>query len=147
MLRFVLFRLVVHTVLSGAVAIVLGSVLGGLIGTIRRRIKETLYVSTLSAFLGCLIASTIPPISHIGSLESWGTGGFGGLQAMIMFILIALGGFVGSLLVSLFLFKPFLRIKSKGLLTIFIGVYTLMAFFLYYGYSRYCFPTPAFSYC
>lgn len=148
MLSHIISRLIVHTIISGILGGILGSVMGFVVGAIRQRIKDTVYVSRVGAFLGCLLVSIFPPISSPGSLETWGmAGGLGSLQVVITIILIALGGLAGSFIASTFGFGLFLKARQKLFVWVFSGTYILLAIALWYGYLQSCTSSISYSYC
>jgi hypothetical protein len=148
MLVYIFLRLITHTFLSIIFAVLLGSVIGFVVGAIRRRIQDTLYVSIVGSFLGSMLVCIAPPVSTPGSLESWGMGGgLGSLSVLVTLMLIALGGIAGSLIVSIFGFRLFLKLKTKWFLWIISGIYITMAISLGYGHLMYCSSSVPSSYC
>jgi hypothetical protein len=136
-----LSRLLLNTVISGMVALLVGSGVGTLVGAMRRRMADTLYITILGAFLGCLVACLIPTVSIPGALQSWGAaGGLGSLSVLVVLFFIVLGGLAGSIMASTFGFKLMTKLSFKVLAWMLVGIYILMTISLYQGYVFYCFP-------
>ncbi|MBD2745030.1 hypothetical protein [Coleofasciculus sp. FACHB-1120] len=146
MLPYIFSGLIGHTIVSLFLGGVLGSVIGFVIGAIRQRMDDTVSVSIVGSFLGCLLMCTVPPIFNPGTLNiGGGSGGLGYLHVLASIVLITLGGCFGSLIASTFGFRFFLNLPTKRLVWMLGGVYILMAISLSYSYLQYC--SPSISYC
>ena len=144
---YILPRLFLNTLVSGIICLIVGSAVGLVVGLLRRRVKETLFVSCISAFFGCLVVFITPWLAAPHSLQSWGnSGGLGSLQVLVELFFVLIGGFAVCAIASIFCFRQCLALKKKLAITILACTYVLQFISLYYHYLYWC-NKGIFSYC
>jgi hypothetical protein len=115
---------------------IVGSAVGLIVGLLRRRIKETLFVSCIGAFFGCLVIFITPWLAEPGSsyyIQALkGQGGELGIYVELFFVLI--GGFAGGAITSIFGFRQCLALRKELVITILACIYVLQSISLFYHY-------------
>jgi hypothetical protein len=139
-------RLFLNTLISGIICIIVGSAVGLVVGLLRRRIQDTLFVSYIGAFFGCLLVFITPWIATpYYSLKTWGEGGLGAIAVLIGLFFVLIGGFAGGAIASIFCFQEFLALRKELVINILACIYVLQSISLYYHYFSWC--PRASSYC
>ncbi len=133
---YILPRLLLNTLVSGYISMIVGSAVGLIVGLLRQRIKETLFVSCIGAFFGCLVIFITPWLAEPGSsyyiqaLKGQG----GELEIYVELFFVLIGGFAGGAIASIFCFRQCLGLKKKFAIRIMACIYVLQSMSLYYHY-------------
>ncbi|OLP20084.1 hypothetical protein BST81_02270 [Leptolyngbya sp. 'hensonii'] len=124
------------TAWSILIALVVGVSVGGIIGAIRRRLKQTLLPAIAGSFLGTMLLGMLPILSVPGIV---GGGAYGGI--LILFIATftvpvgAIGGAVSGSLLGTELLRKY---GQKLALILLAGTYSFMTLVIYTSVTLHC---------
>ena len=141
---YILPRLLLNMLVSGYISMIVGSAVGLVVGLLRRRIQDTLVVSRIGAFFGCLVVFITPWLAA-PYLQAWGRRGSLASLSVVEILFVLIGGFAGGAITSTFCFRQCLVLRKELVIKILAFTYVLQSISLYYYYFSRC--PSALSYC